>query len=209
MTEILKKADNLIFVYDTETTGLPDWKSPSEAEHQPHIVDLCGMLFTPEGELVDMMEALIRPDGWVIPDDVIALHGITNEFATINGVDEREALATFGKMHKRGSLRVAHNESFDARIIRIGIKRFFGDPPAERYKQMPTYCTALKSKPVCQLPPTDKMKATNFKNTFKTPTVGEALRILCGEEMEEAHRAKPDTRACAKVYFALQKLAAE
>lgn len=205
---ILKPAE-LVAVYDTETTGLPDWKSPSESPDQPHIVDLCLMLFSAEGELVDQMEAMVKPDGWVIPDDVIELHGITNELATINGIAEIEALAKFGKMHKRAALRVAHNESFDARIIRIGIKRFFGDAPADRFKEMPTYCTALKSKAICQLPPTEKMKATNFKNTFKTPTVAEALRILCGEEMAEAHRAKPDTEACAKVFFALQKLAAK
>lgn len=204
--QILKPATNLILTHDTETTGFPDWKSPSESEHQPHIVDICAMLWTPDGELVDEIEFMIKPDGWVIPDDVAELHGITTEIAQANGIDEIEALAAYGQIHKRASLRVAHNVAFDDRIIRIGIMRFFGEAPAERYKEKPKFCTALKSKPVCQLPPTEAMKATNFKNTFKTPSLPEALKFLCDEDMEEAHRARPDTESCAKIYFALRKL---
>ena len=35
---------NLALFYDTETTGLPDFKAPSEAQHQPHIVQLAALL---------------------------------------------------------------------------------------------------------------------------------------------------------------------
>ena len=28
---------NLVCAYDTETTGLPDWKNPSDSHHQPHL----------------------------------------------------------------------------------------------------------------------------------------------------------------------------
>jgi DNA polymerase-3 subunit epsilon len=30
--------------FDTETTGIPDWKMPSESEYQPHLVQLAAIL---------------------------------------------------------------------------------------------------------------------------------------------------------------------
>ncbi|NOS39064.1 3'-5' exonuclease, partial [Staphylococcus aureus] len=32
-----------IFTYDTETTGLPKWKVPSDSPEQPHLVQLAGV----------------------------------------------------------------------------------------------------------------------------------------------------------------------
>ena len=98
--EILKRAERF-GVYDSETTGLPDWKQPSEAEHQPHLTDLCYLLFSKEGELIDSMDALVRPDGWTIPKDVEELTGLSTDFLTINGIPEREALAMFGRINKQ------------------------------------------------------------------------------------------------------------
>lgn len=196
----------LICVYDTETTGLPDWKSPSEAAHQPHIVDICALLYTPDGELVDAFEAMICPDGWDIPDEVAAIHGITNAIAAEQGIAEAEALAGFMAIHDQAGLRVAHNCSFDDRILRIALMRFLGEETADAFKLGASYCTALASKPICQLPPTPKMLASSFRNQFKTPNLAEALLHLTGEELVNAHRARVDTEACAKVYFALQKL---
>lgn len=64
---------------------------------------------------------------------------------------------------------------------------------------------ALLSKPICQLPPTEAMKKTNFKNSFKTPSLAEAFRHLTGgKELVEQHRALPDAQACARVYFLMK-----
>jgi len=34
-----------ILFYDTETTGLPDFKAPSDAPHQPRIIQLAVIYF--------------------------------------------------------------------------------------------------------------------------------------------------------------------
>jgi DNA polymerase III epsilon subunit-like protein len=199
---------DLIAFFDTETTGLPMFKERSNDPRQPHIVDLCILLYTPQGELVDSFEAMVRPDGWEIPAEVAAIHGITDEIALEHGIPEAKALEGFMALYRRAGLRVAHNVSFDDRIMRIAIMRIIGAEAADAFKVEPSYCTALMSKPICQLPPTERMKQTNFRNSYKTPTVAEALMHFTGEELIGGHRARPDAEACAKVYFAMQKAAA-
>ncbi|KPB98993.1 hypothetical protein ACDH60_01720 [Pseudomonas ficuserectae] len=43
----------LIAIYDTETTGLPLFREPNDDPRQPHLVNICILLYTPQGELVD------------------------------------------------------------------------------------------------------------------------------------------------------------
>lgn len=201
--EILKTAKRVL-IYDTETTGLPKFQSPSSDPSQPHLTDICAILYSMDGELIEIFEQLIQPKGWGVEAEAAALTGLTTEFLTINGGDEREAVAAFGQMHKKADLRVAHNIGFDDRIMRIAIKRYFGDAPADRFKAALGYCTANASKPIVQCPPTAKMQASRFRNQFKTPNMQEALSFFYpGELIGGAHRARPDAEACAKVFFAL------
>ncbi|WP_337058189.1 3'-5' exonuclease [Pseudomonas sp. USHLN015] len=192
-----------LYTFDTETNGLPDWKAPSEAPHQPHIVDIAACLYTPEGQLLDSFEALIRPDGWTIPDEVAAIHGITTERAMDEGIPEAEALEQFLAFHRRAEMRVAHNLSFDDRILRIALKRFHGDEVAEAFKGGNSYCTMRKSTDIVRLPPTAAMRAAK-RFHFKSPTLGETYQHFFKEELVGAHRAMTDTKACARIYFAIQ-----
>ena len=78
---------NLFF--DTETTGIPNWKIPSESEEQPHIVQIAAILCDSDTkEIKEEIELIVRPDGWVIPDEVAEINGITTErvFSYTRGV---------------------------------------------------------------------------------------------------------------------------
>lgn len=39
----------MYLVFDTETTGLPIWKEPSDHPDQPHVVDIAWTLFAEDG----------------------------------------------------------------------------------------------------------------------------------------------------------------
>lgn len=191
--------------YDTETTGLPLFKEPSEHPDQPHIVQLAAILVDLDTRReISSMDVIVRPDGWAIPDDVAAIHGITTAHAMLVGVPEKLAVRMFmGLWSNR--LRVAHNEQFDARIIRIALLRHFDTAISDSWKSGESDCTATLATPICKIPPTQKMVAAKmFKN--KTPNLGEAYRHFTGADFENAHTAMADVRACMEVYFAIQDM---
>jgi len=128
-------------IYDTETTGLPDWKVPSEAEHQPHIVQLAAVLA------------------------------------------------------ERDEIRIAHNEQFDARIVRIATKRYCSEDVQKDWKEGAKFCTMRKSMNILKLPNT-----TGHGGAFKFPRLEEAYRFFAGEEMKNAHSAMGDVKAVNRVY---------
>ncbi len=194
---------NLKLFFDTETTGLPDFKAPSESAHQPHIVQLAALLVDMDTrETIQSMDVIIRPDGWTIPDDVAAVHGITTDHAAEVGIPERLAVEMFMELWV-GRPRIAHNEQFDARILRIALMRHQSEDAADIWKSGPAECTARMATPICQIPPTAKMVTAGF-NKFKTPNLGEAYRHFTGKELVNAHSAMADVMACRDVYFAIK-----
>lgn len=194
---------NLKLFFDTETTGLPDFKAPSESAHQPHIVQLAALLVDMDTrETIQSMDVICRPDGWTIPDEVAAVHGITTEHAAEVGIPEHLAVSMFMELWA-GRARVAHNEQFDARIVRIALMRFHSEEAADIWKSGPTECTARLATPICALPPTEKMKAVG-RFHHKTPNLGEAYRHFTGKELENAHSAMADVMACRDVFFAIK-----
>ena len=71
-----------ILVFDVETTGLPLWNEPSEDPRQPHLVQLAALLVDDDTrQVISTLDVIVRPDGWLIPEDVAAVHGITTERA--------------------------------------------------------------------------------------------------------------------------------
>lgn len=84
---------NLALFYDTETTGLPLFKEPSEHPDQPHIVQLAACLVDLDTrKTIASMDVIVKPNGWTIPAEVSAIHGITTEHAMDVGISEAMAI---------------------------------------------------------------------------------------------------------------------
>lgn len=194
---------NLALFYDTETTGLPLWKDPSEDPRQPHIVQLAAALVDMDTRAtIASMDVIVKPDGWTIPDDVAALHGITTEHALQVGIDESLAVDMLLALWE-GRPRIAHNESFDARIVRIALARHGYDSTMEAWKAATAECTQTLATPILKLPPTEKMIAAR-RHHHKSANLGEAYLHFTGKPLENAHTAMADVQACIAVYFAIR-----
>ena len=83
----------MILFYDTKTTDLPLWREPSEHPDRPHIAQLAALLCL-DGVEIASLNAIVRPDGWTIPDEVAAIHGITTERAREEGVPREPGIAS-------------------------------------------------------------------------------------------------------------------
>jgi len=183
---------NTIFTYDTETTGIPDWKIPSDSPEQPHIVQLAGILANAEtGEEIQSMNVIIKPDGWVIPDDVAAIHGITTEYALEHGISEVNAVSMLLSITGEAE-RNAYNKTFDQRIIRIALKRYeeFTEEQMEKW--------AIKDNHHCS------MRIAQKELGGKNPKLVDAYKAICGKDLVNAHSAMADTLAAQEIYFKLK-----
>lgn len=191
--------------YDTETTGLPLFSEPSEDPRQPHIVQLAACLVDLDTRLtIASMNVTVRPLGWVIPDEVAAIHGITTERASDIGIPEATAVGMFMELWRMRP-RIAHNEQFDARIIRIALLRHVQEATVpDVCKAGPAHCTQALSTPILKLPPTQKMLAAG-RNHHKSANLREAYRHFTGKELVGAHDAMVDVQACMAVYFAIKR----
>lgn len=195
-----------IIFWDTETSGLPLWREPSDHPGQPHIVQIGAVMVDIDTDrALQTLDLTIRPNGWAIPEEVAVIHGITTEHAETVGVPEPVALQVLLDMLRVGRLgavpAVAFNNDFDARILRIGLHRHGFGKLAEAWETHPVECAMKQAAPIMSLPPTPKQRAAGFSR--KNPNLGEAVRHFLGREPTGAHTAIGDATDCWHVWRAM------
>lgn len=207
ITSPVAEAATIAIFYDTETTGLPLFKEPSEDPRQPHIVQLgVKVVDMISRKTLQAVDIIVRPNGWDIPKEASDVHGITTEMAYDLGIPEEAVAEIMLELWRPEAprLRIGHNEPFDARILRIALKRFFGDELADGWKEGASQCTMRMATPIMQLPPTEKMKRAGFGGKPKQANLAEAYEFFTGRKLEGAHNAMIDVDGCIDVYWAIQ-----
>lgn len=177
---------------DTETTGVFNFKAPIDNPAQPRIVQLGAILVDPEERVVGEINLLVRPDGWTIPPEAAAVHGITQEKAELYGLPIAQVMRIFMGFVFRSKLLVAHSFSFDSNMLQrelflLGLKN-----SADAFKAIPSFCTMQSTTDVLKIP---------GPYGYKWPKLMEAYKFFFSEEFQGAHDAMADVRACQRIYY--------
>lgn len=203
----------LLIAFDTETSGLPVWSKPSSDPEQPHIVQLAAILRDGHDKTaahVGTMNRLIKPEGWIIPPELTAIHGITTEQAEAEGVRLADALDEFLSMAIQAEQNIGYNVNFDKRMLRIQEKRRHG--AAVEDDQLPISIQFARHSreidiakfmtKICNLPPSEKMMAAGRK-TAKMPKLGEAFQhAYPGKAVDgKLHDAMTDVKCTLAIYW--------
>lgn len=190
--------------FDTETTGKALFKAPPNHPAQPRIVQLAAILFDEEASECGSLNVIIKPDGWTIPDEAAAIHGITTAKALACGIPIMSALAVFSNFLHLADMLIAHNIDFDELVVSCDLVRLPNSGAQkcfDRLGEINTFCTMKNTTQICQLP-------GNYGD-FKWPKLNEAHKHLFGTDVEDAHDAMADVRACARIYFEITKAKVE
>lgn len=185
--------------FDTETTGLPrNWKAPiSDLSNWPRMVQLAWADYATDGTHLSSTNYIIKPEGYTIPTDASRVHGITTQRAQHEGVPLAQALAEFAQSLAKATCLVAHNFSFDEKIVGA---EFLRNGQANRLAGLRSICTMQQSTDFCRIP------SNSPYSRYKWPRLTELHQKLFGKDFEEAHNAAADIAATAKCFWELKRL---
>lgn len=189
----------MYIVFDTETTGKAlSFSAPvNDFKNWPRMVQIAWKVFDKNGVETDSQNLIIKPQGFIIPDEAIAIHRITNEIAKEKGIPLRVALEKFANAIKNNKYLIAHNITFDENVVgceflREGMRNCIPDIQHIDTMKLTTEFMAIP--------------ATKGRSGFKYPTQTELHQRLFGKAFEDAHDALADVTALGKIFFELQRI---
>lgn len=180
---------NDVLCFDCETTGVPEkgMKWDEDFLQFPRPVSMAWAFGDTE------RHEIIRPQGWEIPTETVAIHGITTEQADIEGKPFVEVVTEFLNDAEKYPLICAHNVYFDTSIIKAAIMALCPEL-ADKAES-----TLFKGKRIDTMRKTIKFVGARKENgSGKFPTLEELFAKLFDGATFPAHNALEDVRALRK-----------
>jgi DNA polymerase-3 subunit epsilon len=175
--------------FDTETTGIP------AGADSTHMVQIAWLLVDDNEETRADGCFIIKPEGFVISNEVAKIHGITQGRANTEGRPLDNVMCLFTAMCYFPIRIVGHNIGFDLKIVRKEYERLGWTDPTFGHE---TLCTRAAGTDLCAI--------EKRGGGFKFPKLGELHRKLFNEDFENAHDARADIAATAKCFWELRRM---
>ncbi len=196
--ELFKKPPKKYLFFDTETTGLPlNWRAPVEwVDNWPRLVQLAWITCDDTGKELHSKNYIIKPDGFTIPEESASVHGISQERAEQEGIALDTVLAEFKEDIEQSHYLVAHNMSFDEKIIGAEFIRMEMENIVMAKERL---CTKELSTDFCAIP------SANGMGRYKWPKLSELHIALFGDDFSDSHNAAVDISITAKCFWEMKK----
>lgn len=182
--------------FDTETTGLPrNWKAPvTDLSNWPRLVQLAYLFYDKTGGIISSGDYIIKPEGFTIPTDASRIHGISTQKALNEGKSLLVVLQDFNALIAQAEALVAHNISFDEKIIGAEFLRVGMSNPLPQKRK------------ICTMESTTSFCAIAGPYGYKWPKLSELHYKLFRSGFEEAHNASVDITATARCFWELKRI---
>lgn len=186
--------------FDTETSGLINFKAPNSHSSQPWIVQLAAILSTKD-RIYGSLNCLLKPlqSDWTITQGAYEAHKISIEDVNTYGLEGRIGLGIFTDLASMSTTMIAHNNEFDWRLLDIMATRLesINQIILMELKKKSQVCTMKSTTELCKLPATFK-----GRGKYKWPKLEELHRHLFKCDFN-AHDAMEDVKATRRCYYKL------
>ena len=183
-------------IVDIETTGLPIRDNGKSANpsilkcyDSSRLVELGYYIIDINNNIIKEKEFLIKPDNFIISDEVVKIHGITQDRAIKEGKPIKNV---FNKLEEdliyyNVNTFISHNVDFDKNIILSECYRLNNESIINKLLSMSNYCTMKDNK--------------IFYN--KWPKLSVLYEELFNKVIIVKHRALADVKLCYECYCEL------
>ena len=199
--------------YDTETTGLPNKPAPVKqyghthnTNGYPRLIQIGWILTDEEDNTLSKHDYIVKPNGFSIPEDAVAINGITTAEALEKGVSLLDVLHSFSEDLRKADKLIGHNIGYDIEVMRGELRRKRQRDSLELLTSLPVVDTMKSTVEFCAIPfPPDKPRHYDTGCDFKYPKLRELYQKLFGCEFENAHDAMADIEATRRCYVELHQ----
>jgi DNA polymerase III epsilon subunit-like protein len=195
-----------VLVFDTETTGLPTERNASiySTEKWPHIIQLSFMVYnTDTNEITADKDYIINIGSNVaLSEESVNIHGITREMSMKKGIHIKHAFRSFRQHLRYADMIVAHNISFDKRMVMVESIRnkLFAFDSIFNHASIQSYCTMRCGSDLCKI----QAISQSGEKYFKYPKLIELHEHLFKTIPNNAHNAKVDIIICLRCFYKMK-----
>ena len=184
-------------IFDTETTGLLPKKN-TPLKNKPYIVQFSWIIYDlVNNNIHEICDHVIKLIDIMIPPEVSAIHGITDEIMFEKGEDMSVVLNKFITHLKQSFIVVAHNLKFDMAMLEIECERHNINLKSFKYK-LHEYCTMKNSIDICNIYSTSRITGKPYK---KYPKLTNLHDKLFGKSPVNIHNSLIDIFMCFRCYY--------